>query len=165
MTFICYFFTFSHIDRIQSLIYVISKMDVSWHPTNGFTDLVVIVYCALLCSRNMKFAFSFWDSTPCCACFIKVIRRTVFRNNCSRCLLYCRSISTINTLNSCCERQFFWKPWWSSRAFVLNFVFCSNLIFKQFTSLMFYKDRHWELYVQHCGIYSFQPCLKCVHWA
>jgi hypothetical protein len=30
----------------------------------------------------------FWGSASWCACFIKVIRRTVFRNNCLRCLLY-----------------------------------------------------------------------------
>jgi hypothetical protein len=31
---------------------------------------------------------AFWGSPSCCACFIKVIRRTVFLNNCLRCSLY-----------------------------------------------------------------------------
>jgi hypothetical protein len=41
--------------------------------------------------KNLCVLFSplaFWGSGSRCACFIKVIRRTVFRNNCSRCWLY-----------------------------------------------------------------------------
>jgi hypothetical protein len=32
--------------------------------------------------------FLFWGSAFCCVCFIKVIRRTVFRNDSSRCLFH-----------------------------------------------------------------------------
>jgi hypothetical protein len=40
-------------------------------------------------NASSYFFFSFWGSAPCCACFIKVIRKkTVFRNICSRRLLY-----------------------------------------------------------------------------
>jgi hypothetical protein len=49
------------------------------HTPNRGCDTVV---------RFTVYRFHFWGCASCCARFIKIIRKTVFRNNCLICLLY-----------------------------------------------------------------------------
>jgi hypothetical protein len=48
------------------------------------TFKMIIVYFQII--QNLHKSCLFWGSTSCCAYFIKVIRKTVSRNNSSRCL-------------------------------------------------------------------------------